>query len=39
MELLRIVAMVLVLVVHACDASFGAPAKMENAVSPLISTV
>ena len=39
MELLRIVAMVLVLVVHACDASFGAPAKMQIAETPLISTV
>ena len=39
MELLRIVAMVLVLVVHACDASFGAPAKMQIAETYLFSIV
>lgn len=39
MELLRIVAMVFVLVVHACDASFGAPAKMKITDAPLIGIV
>ncbi len=35
MELLRIVAMIFVLVVHACGASFGAPAKMRIVEAPL----
>ena len=37
MELLRIVAMVFILVVHACGASFGAPAKMKITEAPLTS--